>query len=80
MNTLLKKIQSPADLRRLSRSELQVVANELRQFVLNTVSQTGGHLGSNLGTVELTVALHYVFNTPTGWCGTWATRPTRTRC
>ena len=64
MNTLLKKIQSPADLRRLSRSELQVVANELRQFVLNTVSQTGGHLGSNLGTVELTVALHYVFNTP----------------
>ncbi|MBK8107204.1 MAG: 1-deoxy-D-xylulose-5-phosphate synthase [Betaproteobacteria bacterium] len=64
MNTLLKKIQSPADLRRLSRAELQVVANELRQFVLNTVSQTGGHLGSNLGTVELTVALHYVFNTP----------------
>ena len=64
MDTLLKKIQCPADLRRLSRSELQVVANELRQFVLNTVSQTGGHLGSNLGTVELTVALHYVFNTP----------------
>ena len=64
MDTLLKKIQSPADLRRLSRAELQVVANELRQFVLNTVSQTGGHLGSNLGTVELTVALHYVFNTP----------------
>ena len=64
MDTLLKKIQCPADLRRLSRAELQVVANELRQFVLNTVSQTGGHLGSNLGTVELTVALHYVFNTP----------------
>ncbi|MDP2368343.1 1-deoxy-D-xylulose-5-phosphate synthase [Rhodoferax sp.] len=64
MDTLLKKIQSPADLRRLSRPELQTVANELRQFVLNTVSQTGGHLGSNLGTVELTVALHYVFNTP----------------
>jgi 1-deoxy-D-xylulose-5-phosphate synthase len=64
MDTLLKKIQSPADLRRLSRAELQVVANELRQFVLNTVSQTGGHLGSNLGTVELTVALHYVFDTP----------------
>ena len=64
MNTLLSKIQSPADLRRLSRAELQTVATELRQFVLNTVSQTGGHLGSNLGTVELTVALHYVFNTP----------------
>jgi len=64
MDTLLKKIQSPADLRRLSRAELPVVASELRQFVLNTVSQTGGHLGSNLGTVELTVALHYVFNTP----------------
>ncbi len=64
MDTLLKKIQSPADLRRLSRAELPVVASELRQFVLDTVSQTGGHLGSNLGTVELTVALHYVFNTP----------------
>jgi 1-deoxy-D-xylulose-5-phosphate synthase len=64
VNTLLSKIQSPADLRRLSRAELQTVATELRQFVLNTVSQTGGHLGSNLGTVELTVALHYVFNTP----------------
>jgi 1-deoxy-D-xylulose-5-phosphate synthase len=64
MNTLLSKIQSPADLRRLTRAELQTVATELRQFVLNTVSQTGGHLGSNLGTVELTVALHYVFNTP----------------
>jgi len=64
MDTLLKKIHSPADLRRLSRAELPVVASELRQFVLDTVSQTGGHLGSNLGTVELTVALHYVFNTP----------------
>jgi len=61
---LLEAIQSPADLRRLSRSELRTVANELRQFVLSTVSETGGHLGSNLGTVELTVALHYVFNTP----------------
>ena len=64
MDTLLKKIHSPADLRRLTRPELRTVANELRQFVLETVSQTGGHLGSNLGTVELTVALHYVFNTP----------------
>src|SRR5687768_5153891 len=62
--SLLHKINSPADLRRLGRAELPAVAAELRQFVLDTVSQTGGHLGSNLGTVELTVALHYVFNTP----------------
>ena len=61
---LLNRIDSPADLRRLSRAELPALAAELREFVLNTVSQTGGHLGSNLGTVELTVALHYVFNTP----------------
>ncbi len=64
MSGLLKKIDSPADLRRLPRQDLDVVAAELRDFVLQTVSQTGGHLGSNLGTVELTVALHYVFNTP----------------
>jgi 1-deoxy-D-xylulose-5-phosphate synthase len=62
--SLLSRIDSPADLRRLSRSELRTLAGELREFVLQTVSQTGGHLGSNLGTVELTVALHYVFNTP----------------
>jgi 1-deoxy-D-xylulose-5-phosphate synthase len=61
---LLERIQSPADLRRLSRSELPALAAQLREFVLQTVSQTGGHLGSNLGTVELTVALHYVYNTP----------------
>ena len=61
---VLDKINSPADLRRLSRAELRTLAGELRSFVLNTVSETGGHLGSNLGTVELTVALHYVFNTP----------------
>ena len=64
MGGLLKKIDSPADLRRLPRQDLAAVARELREFVLQTVSQTGGHLGSNLGTVELTVALHYVFNTP----------------
>jgi 1-deoxy-D-xylulose-5-phosphate synthase len=61
---LLNQIQSPADLRHLPRTELQALAHELREFVLHTVSQTGGHLGSNLGTVELTIALHYVFNTP----------------
>ncbi len=61
---LLERIQLPADLRRLGRADLPAVAAQLREFVLQTVSQTGGHLGSNLGTVELTVALHYVFNTP----------------
>ena len=65
MTALLKNINSPADLRRLPRQDLPAVAAELRKFVLDTVSKIGnGHLGSNLGTVELTVALHYVFNTP----------------
>ena len=62
--SLLTAINNPADLRRLTRSELPALARELREFVLNSVSQTGGHLSSNLGTVELTIALHYVFNTP----------------
>jgi 1-deoxy-D-xylulose-5-phosphate synthase len=63
-HTLLEKIQSPADVRRLSRPELQQLAIELRDFLLHSVAQTGGHLSSNLGTVELTIALHHVFNTP----------------
>ena len=62
--TLLDTLNTPADLRRLSRGELGRLARELRSFLLDTVSKTGGHLSSNLGTVELTVALHYVFNTP----------------
>jgi len=62
--TLLHSIDSPADLRRLPRTDLKKVADELRAYVLDSVSKTGGHLGSNLGTVELTVALHYVYNTP----------------
>jgi 1-deoxy-D-xylulose-5-phosphate synthase len=61
---LLKKIDGPADLRKLSRTQLRPLADELRAFVLDSVSTTGGHLSSNLGTVELTIALHYVFNTP----------------
>ncbi|WP_199027790.1 1-deoxy-D-xylulose-5-phosphate synthase [Ralstonia sp. ASV6] len=61
---LLKTIDDPADLRRLDRRQLGPLAGELRAFVLDSVSQTGGHLSSNLGTVELTIALHYVFNTP----------------
>jgi 1-deoxy-D-xylulose-5-phosphate synthase len=63
-HSLLKSIASPADVRRLSRTELKQLAVELRDFVLQSVSQTGGHLSSNLGTVELTIALHHVFNTP----------------
>jgi 1-deoxy-D-xylulose-5-phosphate synthase len=61
---LLQTIDSPADLRKLSRLELKQLADELRDFVLHSVSRTGGHLSSNLGTVELTIALHYVFDTP----------------
>lgn len=64
MSNLLSTIESPADLRRLSRAQLRPLADELRDHVLQSVSKTGGHLSSNLGTVELTVALHYVFNTP----------------
>jgi 1-deoxy-D-xylulose-5-phosphate synthase len=64
MSSLLTQIDSPADLRRLTRQQLPQLATELRQYLLDSVSRTGGHLSSNLGTVELTVALHYVFNTP----------------
>ena len=61
---LLDKIQVPADLRRLDKSHLRAVADELRAELINAVSVTGGHFGAGLGVVELTVALHYVFNTP----------------
>ncbi len=61
---LLKSIASPADLRLLERSQLPRLAAELREYLVESVSQTGGHLSSNLGTVELTIALHYVFDTP----------------
>jgi 1-deoxy-D-xylulose-5-phosphate synthase len=61
---LLERINCPADLRTLSREDLQTLAHELRHFVLHSVAKTGGHLSSNLGTVELTIALHTVFNTP----------------
>jgi 1-deoxy-D-xylulose-5-phosphate synthase len=61
---LLEKIDSPADVRKLPYSQLTPLAHELRAYLLDSVSKTGGHLSSNLGTVELTVALHYVFNTP----------------
>jgi len=62
--SLLETIDQPASLRRLSRSKLPALADELRNYIVESVSRTGGHLSSNLGTVELTIALHYVFNTP----------------
>ena len=63
--SLLQTVNDPADVRRLSRADLKTLAAQLRAFVIESVAQTGGHLSSNLGTVELTVALHHVFNTPT---------------
>ncbi|MBU3631528.1 1-deoxy-D-xylulose-5-phosphate synthase [Polynucleobacter sp. AP-Melu-500A-A1] len=60
----LDSINSPEELRKLTREELPPLADELRQFILDSVSKTGGHLSSNLGTVELSIALHYVFDTP----------------
>ena len=64
MYDLLNSISSPADLRQLDRKHLKVLATELREFILESVSKTGGHLASNLGAIELTIALHYVYNTP----------------
>ncbi|MBC7802296.1 MAG: 1-deoxy-D-xylulose-5-phosphate synthase [Candidatus Parcubacteria bacterium] len=64
MYELLKTINEPPELRKLDKKQLQQLADELRAYVLDTVSKTGGHLSSNLGTVELTIALHYVFETP----------------
>ena len=61
---LLESINDPSELRRLDRRQLAELASQLRAFIVHSVSATGGHLSSNLGTVELTIALHYVFNTP----------------
>jgi 1-deoxy-D-xylulose-5-phosphate synthase len=61
---LLHSINSPADLRRLAPQQLQTVADEIRQYILETMSRVGGHTGASLGSVELAVALHYAFNTP----------------
>ena len=64
MAKLLDKINFPADLRKLDKSQLKQFSDELRQELIDVVSETGGHLGAGLGVVELTVALHYVFDTP----------------
>ena len=64
MNILLEQINYPADLRKLNKGQLKQVSKELRDELVNVVSETGGHLGAGLGVVELTVAIHYVFNTP----------------
>ncbi|BEV70728.1 1-deoxy-D-xylulose-5-phosphate synthase [Paludibacterium sp. THUN1379] len=64
MYPLLDTIDTPADLKRLTRQQLPQLASELRAFLLESVSKTGGHLASNLGSIELTIALHYVFDTP----------------
>ena len=61
---LLKTINSPADLKKLDRTQLHQLSNELRQYIVDVVSVQGGHFAASLGVVELTVALHYVFNTP----------------
>ena len=63
--SLLDRIESPADLRQLEKKQLPQLAEELRTFLLYTIGQTGGHFGANLGTVELTIALHYLYDTPT---------------
>jgi len=64
MGTLLESIHSPADLKCLSEAQMTQLAEEIREFLIQTLSKTGGHLGPNLGVVELTLALHTVFNTP----------------
>jgi 1-deoxy-D-xylulose-5-phosphate synthase len=61
---ILDSIKKPSDIKKLKINQLNQLSNELREFILESVSQTGGHLASNLGTVELTIALHYVFNSP----------------
>ena len=64
MNGTLKQIQDPADLRKLPLEQLPLVAEDIRELIISTVAQNGGHLASNLGAVELSLALHYAFQTP----------------
>ena len=62
--SILDKVDYPKDLKDLNREELRSLASELRQFIIESVSKTGGHLSSNLGVVELTLALHYIYDAP----------------
>ena len=71
----LHKINFPADIKKLKQSELRILADEVREEMIDAVSETGGHLGAGLGVVELTVALHYIFNTPVSY--THLTLPTK---
>ena len=64
MTEILSKINDPKDLRKLTKKELVILSDELRQFIIDIVSVNGGHFRASLGVVELTIALHYVFNTP----------------
>jgi len=64
MSKILEKVNTPEDLRKLTLKEKELLSEEIRKFVIETVSKTGGHLASNLGVVELTIAIHSVFNTP----------------
>ena len=64
MTTILETINSPADVKRLSMPQLTQLAEEVRQRLIQSVAKTGGHIGPNLGVVELTIAMHYVFDTP----------------
>jgi 1-deoxy-D-xylulose-5-phosphate synthase len=62
--SILERINTPVDLKQLQEAELIQLAGELRQYIIDTVTKTGGHLAASLGVVELSIALHYVFNTP----------------
>ena len=64
MTKLIRQINFPADLRKFNKNQLKQISDELREELIDVVSETGGHLGAGLGVVELTVALHYVFDTP----------------
>ena len=64
MTSLIKEINFPSDLRKFKKENLRQISDELRDELIDVVSETGGHLGAGLGVVELTVALHYVFDTP----------------
>ena len=62
--SIIDNVNYPSDIKKLSRNELKTLAKEVRIFIIDSVSETGGHLSSNLGVIELTIALHYVFNAP----------------